>query len=116
MTGERPVRHVFTLQVTDAGRLRQLNEQYRPALARAAAGIPGLIGIEKYLLGDQYVEVIELTGSFGDFARQLAADPEVREFLRAVGACFAQSLRDLPAREMSLLQSVPGPATEKESR
>lgn len=108
-------RYVFILQVKDADRLRQLNERYQPALARAAAGIPGLAGIEKYLLGDQYVELIDLEGSFADFARQLAADPEVRQFLREVDACFVQSLRDLPSRQLSLLQSVPGPTVAKES-
>lgn len=108
-------RYVFILQVKDAERLRQLNERYQPALARAAAGIPGLAGIEKYLLGDQYVELIDLEGSFTDFARQLAADPEVRQFLREVDACFVQSLRDLPSRRLSLLQSVPGPTVAKES-
>jgi hypothetical protein len=114
-TPPRSTRYVFLLQVKDADRLRQLNELYQPALARAAAGIPGLIGIEKYLIGDQYVELIDLEGDFAGFARQLAADPEVRQFLREADACFLQSLRELPSRRLSLLQSLSGPAIAKEN-
>jgi hypothetical protein len=114
--GGSPVtRHVFILGVKDTEKLQQLNEQYGAALARAAGGIAGLEAIEKYLLGGTYAELIDFDGDFADFARQFAADPEVRQFLREVDACFVQSLRELAGREMSLLQSLSGPTTPKES-
>ncbi|HLI41560.1 MAG TPA: hypothetical protein VKV35_07940 [Streptosporangiaceae bacterium] len=102
-------RYVFHLQVADgqARRLRELNEQYSEALRRVTGTIPGLRGIGKYLLGDQYVEVVDFDGAFADFAAQLAADQEVRQFLRSVSGCFVQSLRDMAQREMPCLQAFP---------
>ena len=103
-------RYVFHMQVADgqAQRLQELNEQYGEALRRATKAIPGLGGIEKYLLGDQYVEVIDFDGAFADFSAQLTADQEVRQFLRSVNGCFVQSLRDMADREMSCIQALPG--------
>lgn len=103
-------RYVFHMQVADgqAERLRELNEQYGEVLRRAAKAIPGLRGIEKYLLGEQYVEVVDFDGAFADFSAQLTADKQVRQFLRSVNACFAQSLRDMAEREMSCIQALPG--------
>lgn len=101
-------RYVFHMEVKPDRheQLRELNERYDAALRRAATGIEGFGGVEKYVLGDQYVELIDFEGEFGDFGKQLAADPEVREFLRAVGDCFEQSLGDMGERRMELLQSL----------
>jgi len=54
------------------------------------------------------VEVIDFDGAFADFAAQLTADQEVRQFLRSVNGCFVQSLRDMAQREMSCIQALPG--------
>ena len=101
-------RYVFHLQVKPGRheRLRELNEQYGEALRRAASGIEGCDGIEKYVLGDEYVEVVHYDGDFGEFGKQMAADPEVREFLRAVGDCFEGGLRVMGERRMDLLQEL----------
>jgi len=101
-------RHVFHMQVKPDRheRLRELNEQYDEALRRTASSIDGFGGVEKYVLGDEYIELIDFDGDFGDFGKQLAADPEVRQFLREVGDCFEQSLRDMGGRRMELLQSL----------
>jgi len=101
-------RYVFHMEVKPdrRERLRELNERYDAALRRAANGIEGFGGLQKYVLGDQYVELIDLDGDFAAFGRQLAADPDVREFLRAVGDCFEQSLRDMGERRMELLQDL----------
>lgn len=101
-------RYVFHMEVKPDRheRLRELNEQYEPALQRAAGALEGFGGVEKYVLGDQYIELVDFDGEFGDFGKQLAADPEVREFLRAVGDCFEQSLRGMGDRRMTLLQSL----------
>jgi hypothetical protein len=101
-------RHVFHLEVKPdkQDRLRELNERYGGALERVAGGIDGFGGVQKYVLGDQYVELVDYDGEFGDFGRQLAADPEVREFLRAVNECFVQPLREMDARRMELLQNL----------
>lgn len=101
-------RYVFHMQVKPDrhARLRELNAQYDDALRRTASAIDGFGGVEKYVLGDEYIELIDFDGDFGDFGKQLAADPEVREFLRAVGDCFEQSLRDMGERRMELLQSL----------
>jgi hypothetical protein len=109
-------RHVFHLEVKPDkhDRLRELNSQYGEALQRVAGGIPGFGGVEKYVLGDDYIELVSFDGDFGDFGRQLAADPEVREFLRAVGDCFVGGLRVMPDRRMELLQTlVDEPATSE---
>lgn len=101
-------RYVFHLDVREGSeqRLRELNERYDAALRRAASAIDGFGGLEKYVLGDRYVELIDLEGDFGEFGRRLAADPEVREFLRAVGDCFVQPLREMGERRMDLVQRV----------
>jgi hypothetical protein len=101
-------RHVFHMEVKPdrRERLRELNERYDDALRATANGIEGFGGVEKYLLGDEYVELVDFDGDFGDFGRQLAADPEVREFLRAVGDCFEQSLRDMGERRMEPIQNI----------
>lgn len=98
--------YVFHLTVRDGQheRLRELNDQYAGALARVGRGIVGLGGIEKYLLGDDYVERVDYDGEFAEFAKQLGADREVREFLREVNSCFVQSLRDMPQRQMTCIQ------------
>jgi hypothetical protein len=103
-------RYVFHMQVADgqAERLRELNERYGEALRRAAEAIPGLSGIEKYLLGEQYVEVVDFDGAFADFSAQLTADTEVRQFLRSVNGCFVQSLREMAERQMPCIQALPG--------
>jgi hypothetical protein len=103
-------RYVFHMQVKDGQQdeLRRLNERYEPALARAADGIEGFRGVEKYLRGDDYVEVIDYDGAFEEFGQQLASDPETREFLRSVGRCFEQSLRDMGERRMEALQEIGG--------
>jgi hypothetical protein len=103
-------RYVFHMQVADGAtdRLRELNAEYADALSRAASGIAGLRSIEKYLLGDEYVELIDFDGEFADFSTQLTADKEVRQFLRSVNECFVQSLRDMPDRAMATIQSLPG--------
>jgi hypothetical protein len=102
-------RYVFHLTVRDGrlDRLRELNDTYDDVLRRAAAGVPGLGGIEKYLLGDEYVEQIDYDGEFADFATQFGADPEVRQFLRSVNECFEQPLKQMPEREMARLQTLP---------
>ncbi|HUZ34943.1 MAG TPA: hypothetical protein VMV17_01280 [Streptosporangiaceae bacterium] len=97
----------LTVQPGQHSRLRELNEQYEPVLARVAAGIHGLNSIEKWLLGAVYIERVDFDGEFADFAKQLTADKEVRQFLRSVGECFAESLREMPARGMSCLQALP---------
>jgi len=103
-------RYVFHMQVADgqAERLRELNEQYGEVLRRATKAIPGLRGIEKYLLGEQYVEVVDFDGAFADFSVQLTADKQVRQFLRSVNECFVQSLRDMAEREMPCIQALSG--------
>jgi hypothetical protein len=103
-------RYVFHMQVADGAtdRLRELNEQYDDVLRRASENIPGLRSIEKYLLGEEYVELIDFDGEFADFSTQLTADKEVRQFLRSVNECFVQSLRDMPERAMSTIQSLHG--------
>jgi hypothetical protein len=102
-------RYVFHMQVLDGrlGRLRELNEEYAEALRTAAAGIAGLRSIEKYLLGNEYVEQIDFDGEFADFARQLGADPRVRQFMRGVNECFGTPLREMTTREMSRIQALP---------
>lgn len=102
--------YMFQLTISPGahGRLRQLNEEYGPLLAKVASGIEGLHGIEKWMLGDTYVERIDFDGEFADFARQLSADKEVRQFLRSVDGCFTQSLKDMTSRAMSRLQALPG--------
>lgn len=101
-------RYVFHMEIRDGqhDELRQLNDQYEAALTRAARAVPGFRAAEKFVLGDEYIEMIDHDGPFEDFGRQLAADPEVREFLRAVGGCFVQSLRDMGDRQMSSLQRL----------
>lgn len=101
-------RYVFQLEVREGSqqRLRELNDRYEPALRRATGAIEGFGGLEKYILGDRYVELIDLEGDFGEFGRQLAADPEVREFLRSVNDCFVQPLREMGERRMDLVQRV----------
>lgn len=98
----------LSVQAGKLDRLRQLNEEYQAVLDRAAAAIPGLHGIEKWLLGQVYVERVDFDGEFADFARQLTADKDVRQFLRSVGECFVEPLRDMAVREMSCLQALPG--------
>jgi hypothetical protein len=88
--------------------LRRLNEEYGPLLAKVAGGIEGLRGIEKWMLGDTYVERINFDGEFADFARQFSADIQVRQFLRSVDACFTESLKEMTDRAMSCLQALPG--------
>lgn len=102
-------RYVFHMQVRsgELERLRELNEQYADVLRRATKDIAGLHTIEKYLLDDQYVEQIDFDGDFADFAQQLTADRDVREFLRRIDACFVQSLREMRTREMSCIQTLP---------
>jgi hypothetical protein len=101
-------RHVFHLEVKPDKheRLRELNEQYGDALQRVAGGIEGFGGVEKYMLGDDYIELVDYDGDFGDFGKQLASDPEVREFLRAVNDCFEQPLREMGGRQMQELQRL----------
>jgi hypothetical protein len=103
-------RYVFHMQVADgrADRLRELNEQYGEVLRRVTKTIPGLRGIEKYLLDGEYVEVVDFDGAFSDFATRLTADKEVRQFLRSVDECFVQSLRNMTEREMRRIQALPG--------
>jgi hypothetical protein len=103
-------RYVFHMEIQRGqhDELRRLNDRYEPALARAAGGLPGFGGFEKYVLGDQYVEVIDYDGPFEEFGRGIAADPEARDFLRAVGACFMQSLREMGERRMTCIQHVRG--------
>lgn len=102
--------YMFQLTISPGARdrLRQLNEEYGPLLATVASGIEGLRGIEKWVLGDTYVERIDFDGEFADFARQLSADKEVRQFLRSVDGCFTQSLKEMTGRAMSRLQALPG--------
>ncbi len=102
-------RYVFHMQVRDGQRerLHQLNEQYADVLRRATKDIAGLHTIEKYLLDDQYVEQIDFDGDFADFSQQLTADRDVRQFLRSIDECFVQSLREMPTREMSCIQTLP---------
>jgi hypothetical protein len=101
----------LTVEPGQLGRLRELNEQYEPVMARVTAGIDGLNRIEKWLFGDIYVERVDFDGDFADFARQFTADPEIRQFLRSVDGCFTESLKQMPARQMSPLQTL---ATEEE--
>lgn len=103
-------RYVFHMQIADgqAGRLRELNEQYADVMRRATAGIPGLHAIEKYVLSDEYIELVDYDGDFADFSKQLTADRDVRQFLRSVDECFVQSLREMPDREMPCMQRLPG--------
>jgi hypothetical protein len=102
--------YMFQLTISSGahGRLRQLNEEYGPILAKVAGAIDGLRGIEKWVLGDTYVERIDFDGEFADFARQLSADKEVRQFLRSVDGCFTQSLKEMTDRAMTCLQALPG--------
>jgi len=102
--------YMFQLTIAPGAhdRLRQLNEEYGPRLATVAGGIDGLRGIEKWVLGDTYVERIDFDGEFADFARQLSADQEVRQFLRSVDGCFTQSLKEMTDRAMGCLQTLPG--------
>ncbi len=102
--------YMFQLTIAPGAhdRLRQLNEEYGPLLAKVASGIGGLHGIEKWVLGDTYVERIDFDGEFADFARQLSADKGVRQFLRSVDGCFTQSLEEMTDRAMSCLQTLPG--------
>jgi hypothetical protein len=102
--------YMFQLTVAAGAQeqLRRLNQEYGPLLAKVAGGIEGLRGIEKWLLGDTYVERIDFDGEFADFARQFSADQEVRQFLRSVDACFTESLKEMAGRAMSCLQSLPG--------
>ena len=102
--------YMFQLTISPGAhdRLRQLNKEYGPLLATVAGRIDGLRGIEKWVLGDTYVERIDFDGEFADFARQLSADKEVRQFLRSVDGCFTQSLKEMTDRAMSCLQTLPG--------
>lgn len=102
--------YMFQLTIAPGAhdRLRQLNEEYGPLLATVTGGIDSLRGIEKWVLGDTYVERIDFDGEFADFARQLSADKEVRQFLRSVDECFTQSLKEMTDRAMSCLQTLPG--------
>jgi hypothetical protein len=97
----------LTVKAGQLDRLRRLNEQYEPVMAKAAASIEGLNGIEKWLLGNTYVERIDFDGDFTDFAAQFGSDKEIRQFLRSVNECFVQSLGDMPDRQMSCLQALP---------
>jgi hypothetical protein len=105
--------YMFQLTVAPGqlGRLKELNEQYEPVMAEVTAGIDGLNRIEKWLLGDTYVERVDFDGDFTDFARQFTADAEIRQFLRSVDGCFTESLKQMSARRMSPLQTL---ATEEE--
>lgn len=102
--------YMFQLTVSPGAhdRLRQLNEEYGALLAKIAGGIEGLRGIEKWVLGDTYVERIDFDGEFADFARQFSADKEARQFLRSVDGCFTESLKEMTDRAMSCLQALPG--------
>jgi hypothetical protein len=96
----------LTVQPGQLGRLRELNEQYEPVMAKVTAGIAGLNRIEKWLFGDTYVERVDFDGDFADFARQFTADPEIRQFLRSVDGCFTESLKQMSACQMSPLQTL----------
>jgi hypothetical protein len=100
--------YMFQLTVAEGqlGRLRELNEQYEPVMAKVAAGIDGLHRIEKWLLGQTYVERIDYDGDFADFARQFTAEREIRQFLRSVDGCFVESLKEMTARAMVPLQQL----------
>ncbi len=87
-------------------RLRQLNDQYADAMTSVTSGIVGLGGIEKYVLGDDYVERVDFDGDFTDFAKQFTADREIRQFLRQVDECFVESLRDMADQQMSCVQNL----------
>ena len=93
-------RHAFHFEIKADRheRLRELNERY--------GDVEGFGGVEKYILGNEYIELVEFDGDVGEYGKQLAADPEVREFLRAVGDCFVQPLSEMGDRRMDPLQSV----------
>ncbi len=100
--------YMFQLTVAEGqlGRLTELNEQYKPVMARVAAGIEGLHRIEKWLLGACYVECVDYDGDFADFARQFTAEKEIRQFLRSVDGCFVESLKEMTASAMTPLQRL----------
>ena len=100
--------YVFHMKVREGSHdeLRELNQEYGPALEQATREIPGFRGIVKYVVGDDYVEVVDCDESFEEFGQRLASNPEVREFLRAVGGCFEQSLREMGERRMDCIQRI----------
>jgi hypothetical protein len=102
-------RYVFHMQVREdqLARLRELNAEYEPALRRASSNLHGLRSVEKFLVGTEYVELIDFDGEFDDFGAGLSADPAVREFLRAVNGCFTTGLREMPSRQMTTIQRLP---------
>lgn len=102
-------RYVFHLEVRDghADRLREINDRYAEVLRTASANIEGLRGIEKYLFGDQYVELIDYAGEFAEFAKQLGADPQARQFMREVNDCFTTPLKTMTERQMTVIQTIP---------
>jgi hypothetical protein len=87
-------------------RLRELNDQYAGVMAAVGHDIAGLGGIEKYLLGDDYVERVEYDGDFAEFAKQFTAEREIRQFLRQVDDCFVESLQDMADQQMSCVQNL----------
>lgn len=102
-------RYVFHLQVRpdQLERLRELNRDYHDDLKRVSATIPGLRGVEKYLVGTEYVELIDYDGEFAEFGKALGADPSVREFMRGVSQCFVTPLREMSIRRMTGIQTLP---------
>ncbi|MCP2281046.1 hypothetical protein [Nocardia amikacinitolerans] len=102
-------KYVFHLQVKEhqLDRLQRLNEEYRDDFERVVPVIPGLRGIEKYLVGTDYVELIDYDGSFADFGAAMAADPALRKFMRSVNDCFTTPLREMTTRQMATIQTLP---------
>lgn len=101
-------RYVFQMEIRE-GQGETLAEFVRdsePQVRAASQAIEGFRSMDKFVLGDRYVEIIDVDGAFDDFGRQLSADPEVRQFLRQVWACFVQSPREMDACRMQLLQSI----------
>jgi hypothetical protein len=102
-------RYVFHLQVKPdhLERLHVLNRDYHDDLKRVTATIPGLRGVEKYLVGTEYVELIDYDGEFAEFGKAIGADPAVREFMRGVNQCFVTPLREMTRRRMTGFQTLP---------
>jgi hypothetical protein len=101
-------RFVFHFEVREGmeDRLREVNARYGEALAQALRQMGGVGQVAKYLLGREYVEVIEYDGTFDAFSRALTDQPGMRSFMKEVGACFVQPLREIASRQMTPFQEI----------
>jgi hypothetical protein len=73
---------------------------FQKDIVEATQAIPGFIGLEKYVLDNKLVEILDLDISLQEFGQQFASNKGVRDFFRAIAPCITESLSDADARIM----------------